>query len=58
MRDPVGGVRCWMPRVEVGVEVEHGDGFAVELTEGSQSRESETVVAAKGDKFGMFEIKG
>lgn len=42
-----------MPGVEVGVEVEDGDGLGVDLGEGAEGGESEGMVASEGYEFGL-----
>ena len=49
--DPGGGVLARVPGVEVGVEVQEGDGGVVDGVEGAQRGEGDGVVAAEGDDF-------
>ena len=53
VRGPDGGVGARVPGVEVGVEVEEGDGAGVGFGKGAEGGEGDAVVAAEGDEFGV-----
>ena len=48
--EPRGRVLGGMPGVEVGVEVDDGDGLTIFGAQGAKSRERDAVVAAEGDE--------
>ena len=50
---PGGRIGAGVPGVEVGVEVEDGDGLGVGFREGAEGGEGDRVVAAEGDEFGV-----
>ena len=50
---PGGGVGARVPGVEVGVEVQNGNGLGVGSGEGAEGGQRDAVVAAEGDEFGV-----